>query len=241
MSLWPLIVFHICSGTVALLSGAVAMSLRKGSRRHRLAGDVFVVSMLCLGATGATVGIIKYHLTNSEAQLANFFVGILTFYLVATAWWAARRRDGEAGIFAWAGLLVAFFGGSCPGDHRSGSGLRGHTGLKPDFPAAPYFIFGSVALLSAAGDVRMLAHGGVSGTKRIVRHLWRVSFAFLIAAFSFFLGQQKVMPAYIRGSKLLFVPPLLILIMLIYWLCRMWFTKTFKHRIIAAKQTAALS
>jgi hypothetical protein len=98
-----------------------------------------------------------------------------------------------------------------------------------------------VALLSAAGDVRMLAHGGVSGTKRIVRHLWRVSFAFLIAAFSFFLGQQKVMPAYIRGSKLLFVPPLLILIMLIYWLCRIWFTKTFKHRIIAAKQTAALS
>jgi uncharacterized membrane protein len=101
MSLWPLIVFHICSGAVALLSGAVAMSLRKGSRRHRLAGDVFVVSMLCLGATGATVGIIKYHLTNSEAQLANFFVGILTFYLVATAWWAARRRDSEAGIFDW--------------------------------------------------------------------------------------------------------------------------------------------
>ena len=92
--------------------------------------------------------------------------------------------------------------------------------LKPAFPAAPYFIFGSLALLSAAGDVRMLAPRGVSGTKPIVRHLWRVSFAFLIAAFSFFLGQQKVMPAYIRGSKLLFVPPLLILIMLIYWLCR---------------------
>lgn len=33
MSLWPLIVFHICSGTVALLSGAVAMFLRKGSRQ----------------------------------------------------------------------------------------------------------------------------------------------------------------------------------------------------------------
>jgi uncharacterized membrane protein len=49
MSLWPLIVFHICSGTVALLSGAVAMSLRKGSRRHGLAGDVFVISMLGLG------------------------------------------------------------------------------------------------------------------------------------------------------------------------------------------------
>jgi hypothetical protein len=32
VSLWPLIVFHICAGTIALLSGFVAMSLRKGSR-----------------------------------------------------------------------------------------------------------------------------------------------------------------------------------------------------------------
>src|ERR1700686_4792774 len=96
----------------------------------------------------------------------------------------------------------------------------GYTGLKPDFPSAPYFIFGSVALLSAAGDVRMLVRGGVSGTKRIVRHLWRVSIAFFIAAASFFLGQQKVTPAYMRGSKFFLVPPLLILIVLTYWLCR---------------------
>ena len=80
MSLWPLIVFHICAGTVALLSGAVAISLRKGSRRHGLAGDVFVISMLGLASSGAIVGFIKYHSTNSQAQLANFFIGILTFW-----------------------------------------------------------------------------------------------------------------------------------------------------------------
>jgi len=86
----------------------------------------------------------------------------------------------------------------------------------------------------------MLLHGGVSGAKRIVRHLWRMSFAFWIAAFSFLLGQQKVLPAYIRGLKLLFVPPLLILIVLIYWRCRAWFTNTFKQKLITAKQTAAV-
>jgi uncharacterized membrane protein len=114
MSLWPLIVFHICAGTVALLSGAVAMSLRKGSGRHGLAGDVFVISMLGLASSGAIVGFIKYHLTNSQAQLVNFFIGILTFYLVATAWWSARRKDGETGIFDWAGLLVALSVGAAP-------------------------------------------------------------------------------------------------------------------------------
>jgi uncharacterized membrane protein len=86
MSLWPLIAFHVCAGSVGLLSGFVTMSFRKGSRCHRLAGDVFVISMLCMSASGAIVGFIKYYLTNSEGQWGNFFFGCLTFYLVATAW-----------------------------------------------------------------------------------------------------------------------------------------------------------
>ena len=69
--------------------------------RHGLAGDVFVVSVLALGASGTIAGLIKFYLTNSQAQLANFFVGTLTFYLVGTAWWAARRRDSETSIFDW--------------------------------------------------------------------------------------------------------------------------------------------
>src|ERR1700736_429379 len=111
----------------------------------------------------------------------QFFCRHITFYLVATAWWSARRRDGETGIFDWAGLLVAFSVGAA----LVISGMEaayGNTALKHDFPVAPYFVFGSVALLSAAGDVRMLGRGGVSGSKRIVRHLWRMSIAFFIAA-----------------------------------------------------------
>jgi hypothetical protein len=38
----PMLVSHICSGTVGCLSGFVAAFLRKGSRRHGLAGNVFV-------------------------------------------------------------------------------------------------------------------------------------------------------------------------------------------------------
>jgi hypothetical protein len=40
-------------------------------------------------------------------------------------------------------------------------------GSKDGYPAAAYFIFGSVALLFAAGDVRILVRGGVSGAQRI--------------------------------------------------------------------------
>ena len=78
---------------------------------------------------------------------------------------------------------------------------RSETGLKFGYPAVLYFIWGSVALPSAAGDVRMLVRGGVFGAQRIVRHLWRMCFALFIA------------PASIPG----FVPAFLPLLLLIFW------------------------
>jgi hypothetical protein len=171
----------------------------------------YLHAVLCMSASGATVGFIKYYLTNSEGQLGNFFVGCLTFYLVATAWWAARRKDGETSIFDWAGL-----------------------------PVAPYFVFGAGVALCR----RRRSHAGARRSFRYKTHCatpLAESVAFFIAAASFFLGQQKVMPVNIRGSKLLFVPPLLILIFLIYWLCHMWFTNTLKHKVIPAKPSTALS
>src|SRR5258708_7416248 len=55
-----------------------------------------------------------------------------------------------------------------------------------EVPVAMTFFMGSVMLLAAAGDIRMLVRGGVLGAKRIARHLWRMCFGLFIAAGSFF-------------------------------------------------------
>jgi hypothetical protein len=36
------------------------------------------------------------------------------------------------------------------------------------------FFMGSMLLLAAAGDLRMLLRGGLFGSLRVVRHLWRM-------------------------------------------------------------------
>ena len=172
MSFSPILLFHICAGTSGLLSGAVAMSFRKGSRRHRVAGNVFVISMLSLSSSGAFLAFMK-------SQMNNVFGGVLTFYLVATAWVTARRRDGETGIFDWVALLVALALGAVIVTYGL-EAANSQTGLKDGIPAGMYFFLGSVALLSAAGDVRMLLHGGVFGAQRIARHLWRMCYALFI-------------------------------------------------------------
>jgi hypothetical protein len=62
--------------------------------------------------------------------------------------------------------------------------------------------------------------GGISGSQRIARHLWRMCFALFFATSFFFIGQQKVMPVWMRGAPLLFVLGFAPLALLIFWLLR---------------------
>jgi hypothetical protein len=89
---------------------------------------------------------------------------------------------------------------------------------------------GSVILLAAVGDVRMLVRGGVFGKQRIARHLWRMCYALFTAAGSLFLGQQQVFPAFLRHINVLFVPAILPLVLRIFWLFRVRLTSVNKTR-----------
>ncbi|MDQ3819394.1 MAG: hypothetical protein M3362_17190, partial [Acidobacteriota bacterium] len=165
--------------------------------------------------------------------LGNVFGGLFACYLVTTAWWTARRRAGETSVLDWCALLFALGFGVI-------ALLRGVEMAKDPklslngVPAGMFgmlFFLGSVALLAAAGDIRMLLRGGVFGTKRIVRHLWRMCFALFIATGSFFIGQQKNFPLWLRGAKLLFILGVLPLLLLIYWLFRVLFTNAHKRKL----------
>ena len=214
----PLLVFHIGAGVLAMLAGAAAISFRKGSRWHGAAGNIFVSAMLCMATAASFLAYMKH-------QTGNFYGGILTIYLVATAWATARRRDGETGILDWVGSLFALTIGILSIVH----GFQKATGrVPPDgAPAFMDFFMGSVILLAGIGDLRMLFRG-ISGKRRIARHLWRMCFGWFIATGSFFLGQQQVFPAWLRGSPLLFVPALLPLALLIFWMIRVRFTGAYK-------------
>ena len=195
-SLLPL---HVSARIVGILSGTAAMSFRKGSPRHALAGKIFVISMLTMAASAVYLAALKH-------QNNNVGGGVLTFYLVATAWVTAKRRDGETSIFDWVALLIPLWAGI--GGWINGlEAVHSPTGSKYGVPAGMHFFLGSVMLLAAAGDIRMLVRGGAFGAKRVVRHLWRMSFGFFIATGSFFLGQQQVFPAWLRGSSVLFFRP----------------------------------
>jgi uncharacterized membrane protein len=217
----PLLLLHIVAGTLGMLSGFVAAFLRKGSRQHGIAGNVFVISMLALSASGVYLALMK-------SQPGNVLGGTLTFYLVATAWVTARRRAAETDFSDWCALFVVL-GLSVVTVTYGLEAANSQTGLKHGYPAGPYFFLGSVALLASAGDVRMLVRGGISGLQRVARHLWRMCFALFIAASSIFLARQQLFPTFLRKTGALFLLSVLPLILMIFWLFRVRFTSAYKR------------
>ena len=201
----PIVLFHVLAGTLGILSGALAAALRKGSRRHGLAGSVFVVSMLCMSASGAYRAFV-----DPDGDPVNVVMGALTFYLVATAWWTARRRTCATGPMDWVALLVVV---------AISTGLV-RVGFTTRSLAVVCFAFGAVAVLAAVSDFRMVVRGGMPDNRRIARHLWRMCTSLFIAVQSLFLGQPQVFPPVVRKSGLLFVPGLLVIILLVYWMVR---------------------
>jgi hypothetical protein len=220
MSHSPILLLHIVSGTLGMLSGFVAVFLRKGSRGHGIAGNVFVVTMLSLGATGTYLAVLK-------SQPGNILGGMLTFYLVATAWLTARRSDGKPGMIDWGALLVVLAVAAAQLTFGVEAAMS-PTGLKYDYPPGPYFIFGLVAALAAVGDIRVLVRGGISGGQRLARHLWRMCFALFIAAASIFLARQQLFPAVMRRTGVLVVLSFLPLMLMIFWLGRVFLAKAYK-------------
>lgn len=236
----PILLVHIGGGTLGLASGAAALSFRKGSARHALAGKIFVLAMLTMAAGAIYLAILKH-------QPGNIFGGIFTFYLIVTAWLTARRRDGETSKLDGAALLIPLALGMLAlisGFEK----MRSPGPPKDGIPAGMGIFMGTVMLLAAAGDVRMLLRRGVLGAKRIVRHLWRMCFGLFIASGSFFLGpanrplrllgevglRQQLFRALLREEVLLFLA-VLPLLLLIFWVVRIRFTNALKRMPVPSK------
>lgn len=212
MSISPILALHICSGTAGFLSGAIALFLRKGSRNHRGVGNVFVISMLALAATGVYMALVKW-------QPGNILGGTLTFYLVATGWWIARRNREGTGIFDWSALVVALAVAGATMTYAV-EAAASQTGLKYGAPAGQWLFLGSIALLASLGDVRLLLRRSISGRQRLARHLWRMCVALFIAAGSIFLARQHLFPIVMRKTGALFVLTFFPLVLMIFWLIR---------------------
>jgi uncharacterized membrane protein len=218
--------FHATAGTVALIAGGFAIGARKGGTLHRRSGQVFVVAMLAMSLTA--VGIALHEHKSTAAS------GALTAYLIFTAWisirpldYAGRRADVAlmlvACLLGIAGFRQAFVALGRPGHQIEG------------VPAGMQFFLSTIILLAAVGDMRMIRQGGVAGTQRLARHLWRMCFGLFIATGSFVaqLVRMSFMPAWTRSLPMILALAAGPLVVLLYWMWRVRLRRNLRGLVTA--------
>lgn len=213
-------ILHIGGGMVGLVSGTVAALARKGSRLHRKAGTIFVLSMLVMGLFAIYLAVAE------PDQLTNVFIGAFAVYLVSTGWMAVRRKAGTSGPFEGIALAVAL----CLCAPFAILSFQLAMGLPPLFKSAvplkgpvlvAIYVFTSILVIAVIGDVRVVLSGALSGVPRISRHLWRMCLGLTLAAGSGFTnGFARLLPAPYHVPTAFFLPQFLPLGLLAFWMVR---------------------
>jgi hypothetical protein len=225
-------VFHIGAGTVGLIAGTMAAFARKGGKVHRSAGTVFFVSMLVMAAFAVLLAAII------PGQAANLFGGTFVFYLVATAWLTVRRKEGTIGLSEKIALAVIV----CLCAPFLLLAFQLATGMPPFFQSAvPFkgpiliamYVFAAVCTIAAVADARVVLAGGISGAPRIARHLWRMCLALLMATGSAFTnGLPRLLPGHMQVTTMFFLPQLVPLGLLLFWMVRVRLTHWSRRSVI---------
>ena len=216
------LILHIGGGTAAILAGFAALAYRKGGRHHALAGNVFFGAMILMVSLGASLALAKGDLGTASAAL-------LAGYLFVTGWATARNRTATAGRFERIGFaaavaIMALF--ALFGFWAATSPTGSFSGYQPVL----YFVWAGLFALAAGLDLNFILRGTLGRVQRLRRHLWRMCTALFIASGSFFLGQQKVMPLWMKGSLWLWVPALAPLALMLFWLVRVSWARRWRPR-----------
>jgi len=215
-----LLPIHIAAGMLAIVLGAVALSVKKGGTVHRRSGMLFVYAMLVMGVTASILEFLK------SAAVTNMVAAILALYFVGTALTTVRpasrwtRAINIAALAVALGLALLSLVGGVNGVNKPGLSSGGVPFRTIGMMS---FILATVLLLAAAGDVRIMRSGMPKGGPRLARHLWRMCFALFIAAGSFFSIRErvaKILPGPLTTGPMRALPILLLFGAMFYWLWR---------------------
>lgn len=170
-----LLVIHIVSGAIALVSGTVNMVRAKGGPGHRRVGSVFVYSMLTSGISAVILALVR----PNPFLMA---IGVFTVYLVTSAIHSLRPTTSNTPAadalrilpLVGAALYLAYLGGT--------SLYAGNS-----FGAVP-LVFSVLMGGFAFRDAKYPAE------HRIRRHIQRIAGAYIASLTAFLVVNAHYMP-----------------------------------------------
>ena len=153
-----LLTIHIASGSVALLTAAIALISQKGGTKHIMAGRVYAAAMTLVFLTSIPLALLG-------SSIFLLLIAVFSFYLVFAGWRFARNYEGKPHPADWAAIVAMGL---------TGLGMWGYAAVLASGGSSQWItmtLFGFIALALSLADVRFYRAASVRGTRRIARHL----------------------------------------------------------------------
>lgn len=157
-----------------------------------------------------------FYLSYARDLQFTFLLSAFALYLVFTGWIATKhssaklpcvKQDGShATFYDKAGIVfIVIFVSGCFLVSYLGVRLGwAYPATEPAYEA--YAFIGGCGVLFLIGDVNYLRMGNAAATIRLKRHLTRMGSTMLITTTIFFLGNNHVLPEFLRSTPMLIIP-----------------------------------
>lgn len=191
---------HIASGSLALMSGLLNMSLKKGGKRHQIIGRVFAVSMSLSAIASFALAII-------HPNDFLFITGIFTLYMTVSGYskLSERINDLIGKPFSYLMILTALY-----------FIFKGLMKIPEKNPfSMVFFLFAFIGIRFAIGDLKLKKDADYK--KRVRLHLQRMSGAFIAAFTAFLVVNNSSIPLPIPGFIFWILPTAVITPFIVYW------------------------
>jgi uncharacterized membrane protein len=203
-----LLILHITSGSIGLITGTINLLRRKGDALHRKTGTLFTWAMILAGISAITLSILRpnYFLT---------IVGIFTLYMVGTGKRYIQQRRSEVDNDPAALDWILTIGMAITGVVFIALGLLQLIG-KEMFGIV-YVVFGAIGILFVRTDLKNYRGKAMDRNYWLLAHLQRMTGSYIAALTAFLVVNADKLPAFIPGMVYWLLPSAILTPLIIQW------------------------
>ena len=200
---------HIFFGSIGLFSGSLNLFLKKGGKRHRRVGRIFVFSMIATSIFALILSILKF----------NFFlliIGIFTIYLVGTGQryllLKKLNQDEKPKLIDW--ILTGGMG--VVGIVFMGWGI--FLLFNEKSMGWALLLFGLIGLLSVRKDIENYSGKSKKRQYWLRAHIARIVGAYIASMTAFLVVNQSFFPNFIPEVIYWILPTFVLTPLIVYWI-----------------------
>lgn len=200
MTYTVLLSIHIVSGSVALLTAAIALVTQKGGDRHIRAGRVYAAAMTLVFLTAVPLALLG-------SDMFLLLIAVFSFYLVFAGWRFARNNGGKPHPADWTAIFAMGL---------TGLGMWAYAVILArggDSQWVTITLFGLIALALSLADARFYRAANVRGPRRIARHLTNMMAGTIATVTAVVVVNVDTNPAWLGWI----MPTILITPLIVWW------------------------